>query len=109
MKDVLGTVYVIHFEHPLHHARHYVGWTDSFDRRMKDHRSGRGSSLMAAVSKIMDWQVVLTFPGTRNDERAFKNRKNTPEMCPICAREHVYQAGEIRFPHSGIQSVIWAV
>lgn len=80
-------IYILHFNTPLHHARHYVGYTREglLEERLKRHRSGRGSRLMYAIELAgIDYQVVLTHPGGRNFERRIKRAKNTPRLCPLC-------------------------
>ena len=38
-----GWIYVLHFERPLHHARHYVGYADRDpDRRIREQLQGTG-------------------------------------------------------------------
>ena len=32
-----GTVYLLHFDRPYRHARHYVGWTVDLPGRMSEH------------------------------------------------------------------------
>lgn len=84
----MGIVYLIHFEKPFHHARHYLGFCEdgNLDKRMACHRSGNGSRLMAAVSRAgIAWSVVRTWEGVdRNFERSLKNRKEGPKFCPTC-------------------------
>jgi len=45
-----GTVYLLHFNEPYKHARHYVGWTArNVKRRLAEHEDGRGARLLAVV------------------------------------------------------------
>jgi predicted GIY-YIG superfamily endonuclease len=86
MTHVKGTIYLIHFESPLAHAKHYLGWTNNLEKRLIRHKNGNGSALMRAVKKAgIDWTLVRVWEGKdRFFERALKNRKNTPKLCPIC-------------------------
>jgi hypothetical protein len=80
-------LYLIHFDRPLHHARHYLGYSDEARVRMRMlvHRSGRGAKLLAALRKAsIDWAVVRTMEGDRKRERQLKNRHNSPRLCPVC-------------------------
>jgi hypothetical protein len=84
-------IYLLCFDRPFHHARHYIGFTESVDtieRRCKVHRSGHGSYLLAAVAKAgIDWKVARVWPdGDRNFERKLKNQKQGPRLCPICRK-----------------------
>lgn len=86
---VLGTVYLIHFERPYQHARHYIGWTEDLSARLQAHRDGCGSALMAAVTRAgIGWVVARTWEGEdRGFERRLHRRKNSrARLCPICGR-----------------------
>lgn len=80
-------IYVIHFDEPYHHARHYVGYCadGTLEQRLARHRTGRGSRLMLAVELAgLGWTIALTHPGDRRLERTLKRAKNRPRYCPIC-------------------------
>lgn len=39
-----GTVYLLHFDRPYRHARHYLGWTPrAVSERVADHATGNGA------------------------------------------------------------------
>jgi len=82
-----GTIYLICFHRPLHHARHYLGWTSDLPDRLARHASGNGSRLMAAVGRArIGWTLARTWVGvTRADERRMHKMKNGPRLCPRCA------------------------
>jgi predicted GIY-YIG superfamily endonuclease len=81
----MGTVYLIHFNEKLHHAGHYLGYTDDLLVRLEQHRKGNGSRLMQVIGERgIDWILVRTWSGTRKLERQLKNWKNSPKLCPIC-------------------------
>jgi hypothetical protein len=84
-----GTIYLVHLHRPYAHARHYLGWAADVERRLAEHRAGRGSPLLrAAAAAGIDFQVVRTWPGTRFEERRLHRFKNTPaRLCPICRGE----------------------
>jgi hypothetical protein len=82
-------VYLLHFDEPYKHARHYMGSTTeaNLDARLEHHRTGNGSRLMAAVSSAgISWRVVRLWIGDKNVERQLKNnvRGNTGQYCPEC-------------------------
>ena len=85
----VGTVYLIHFDEPLGHALHYMGWTDDLDRRLDQHQTGRGSRLMAVVvERGIAWRVAKSWENeTRVTERKMKNRGGLRRQCPICRGE----------------------
>lgn len=85
---MMGVVYVIHFERKYYHAQHYIGWAKVLEPRIKRHRQGQGSRLLAHLNKIgIAWEVVFTKPGTGDDERAMKNRHKSSHFCPKCKKK----------------------
>jgi predicted GIY-YIG superfamily endonuclease len=89
MEGERGTVYLIHFDANYAHARHYLGWAKSLNKRLDHHRAGRGARLMAAVSRSgISWRVVRTWEDQdRAFERKLHRRKETPRLCPVCRAE----------------------
>ena len=82
--------YLIHADHPLHHAQHYIGWSDNIARRVKSHKQSKGSKLIAAFNKNnITWSVVRIWPSQdKSFERKLHNGKNSGKwLCPIC-RNH---------------------
>ena len=86
-------VYLIHFTEPLITGRrscqHYLGSTVSFDRRMADHRAGRGARLLQLVNAAgIAWSVVRTWETTSDKryalERELKRQRNHKKLCPTC-------------------------
>ncbi len=83
-------VYLICFDRPFKHARHYIGYCndgeEALESRIDRHRRGDGSRLLRAVTAAgIGWKVVRTWPdGDRNFERKLKNRKKASELCPVC-------------------------
>ena len=89
MNDQIGVVYLIHFDRPYKHARHYLGYTEDLPKRLSLHKCGLGARLMEVVRNAgIDWVVARTWPGDRTLERRLKNRKESPRLCPICRKEH---------------------
>lgn len=85
MKEGVKIVYLLHFDRPYEGVQHYVGYTDNIKGRMKRHKSGNGSKLIAAVtSKGIGFKLVKVWEGDRSLERKIKNYKNSPKICPIC-------------------------
>lgn len=82
----LGTIYLIHFDEPYRHAKHYLGWTRDLEARLELHRNGRGARLMSIVSGAgIGWIVARTWERqTRVEERRLKNRGGSARHCPIC-------------------------
>jgi predicted GIY-YIG superfamily endonuclease len=81
-----GTVYLIHLDKPYKHARHYLGWTNNLDARLEAHQAGHGARLMEVVKAAgITWRLARTWPGSRDRERAIKNRHEAPRLCLECS------------------------
>ena len=79
-------IYLIHFDRPLHHARHYLGYCDdgTLEMRLIRHRAGRGARLLAVLrEQNIGWRVVRVFEGDRRLERRLKANSRV-RLCPIC-------------------------
>ncbi len=85
MTGQLGVIYMLHFERPYRHARHYVGWTDDLLDRLDHHATGTGARLMAVIWHAgIGFTCVRICEGTRHTERAIKDAHCTPRYCPAC-------------------------
>lgn len=84
--------YLIHADSPLHHAQHYIGYSDCIASRIEDHKKSKGSRLVAAFNRSgISWSVVRIWPSQdRSFERKLHRGKNSGKwLCPIC-REHMH-------------------
>jgi predicted GIY-YIG superfamily endonuclease len=80
-----GTVYLLHFERPLHHAQHYLGYTAELEERLDRHRAGTGARIVEVVTERgIPFALVRTWAGTRKLERRLKRRRNARLLCPTC-------------------------
>ena len=85
-----STIYLLHFERPYRHARHYLGSTSDLDARLADHATGRGANLMRVVTAAgIPWTLARTWPGGRVEERRMKGKathgsKGHTKRCPLC-------------------------
>lgn len=97
-------VYIIHFEKPFKHAKHYVGYCDDqrFEERIAEHRQARyQDSFMGKVNAAgIGWHVARTIPGAdENLERRIKEVwKRTSALCPCCTDKprKIYINGQAR-------------
>jgi predicted GIY-YIG superfamily endonuclease len=88
------TVYLLHFDRPYCHARHYLGFACDLDQRIARHRAGDGARLVeVAAAAGIGFVVARTWPGDRTLERSLKRRKASPRLCPICRGHAPLQAG----------------
>ena len=87
----MTAVYVMHFEPPFKHARHYVGFTEHDDvaTRLDEHLKGAGSRLVRAVAKAGHAvHIAHVFIGAdRHFERRIKNHKDVCQWCRLCGRK----------------------
>lgn len=83
-------VYLLHFDRPYCHARHYVGFVDggpaALAKRLDKHRRGDGARLLEVITEAgIGFTLARTWPdGDRTFERRLKNRHNAPRLCPCC-------------------------
>ena len=87
----MGTIYLLCFvdeqgrHTPYRHAGHYMGWTQDLDARIEAHRAGKGARLIQVITAAgLGFVMARTWEGDRHQERALKNRKEGPRLCPIC-------------------------
>jgi predicted GIY-YIG superfamily endonuclease len=82
----LGVVYLLHFDQPYAHARHYTGWTEDLLDRLDKHARGCGARLMNVICQAgIGFTLVRTCEGTRDTERAIKNLGGAVRYCPLCS------------------------
>ncbi|MGI9001431.1 MAG: hypothetical protein ACR2GH_07160 [Pseudonocardia sp.] len=78
-------VYLLHFDRPYRHARHYCGWTTDLPARLAAHRGGRGARLVEVVTGAgIGFRVARTWPGDRARERQIKRQGGLSRCCPLC-------------------------
>jgi predicted GIY-YIG superfamily endonuclease len=85
MSRLDGTVYLLHFDQPYRHARHYTGWTLDLHARLADHAAGRGACLLEVIRNAgIGFTLARTWTGTRSRERALKRQGGASRRCPLC-------------------------
>ncbi len=83
-----GYVYLLHFDRPYRHARHYLGYTANVDQRLAMHAAGRGARLLKVLRDAgIHYTVAWVRVGDRQLERRLKDRHEGPRLCPICQAE----------------------
>lgn len=81
-------IYLLHFDKPVKHARHYLGSADDVDERVERHRRGNGARLtQVATAQGIEMELVRTWEGGKKEERELKRQKNSPRLCPVCNSE----------------------
>ena len=89
MNNEVGLIYLLHFDRPLAHSNHYVGWCGNGNlvERLRRHNAGvsRVKFLIAAKEAGIKFELVRTWVGTRELERKIKNSKAVGRLyCPQC-------------------------
>lgn len=82
-----GVVYLLHFDRPYRHARHYTGWArqGNLAGRLYHHRTGNGARLLAVLAENnIGWHLARVQDGDRNLERRLKNQGGASRRCPSC-------------------------
>ena len=58
-----AVIYLLHFETPYRHARHYTGWTaGDLDARLKQHERGTGALLPLSLVSTTTGSFQSQFP-----------------------------------------------
>jgi len=82
----MATIYLLHLDTPLRHAKHYLGLADDLDARLERHANGHGARMLAVCrDRGITWRCVRTWQGDRKLERWLKRKKAAPSFCPLCA------------------------
>jgi predicted GIY-YIG superfamily endonuclease len=82
----MSTIYLLHLDKPLRHAKHYVGFADDLEARLERHANGSGARMLAVCrERGISWQLARTWTGDRKFERWLKRKKGAAWFCPVCA------------------------
>lgn len=79
-------VYLLHFETPYKHAKHYVGYSKDIDARIELHRQGQAARLTQVIKAagISFVEAKRWRNKSQAFERSLKNRGGASRYCPIC-------------------------
>jgi len=95
LEPTADTVYLLHFDRPYKHAKHYIGYTTDLEARLQAHTNGTGARLMEVIANAgIGFTLARTWDGDRKLERRLKKQKQTPRLCPICRQGGVSYARE---------------
>ena len=109
----MGIVYLLHFEKPLAHAKHYIGYTENLPTRIEEHRKGRSKVRIMQVlfQKGIGFYLARVWKADRDFERHLKNCRDTTKRCPICKDQiriedkKLYSRYNVEDPHFGLIKV----
>ena len=89
-------LYLLHFDRPYKHARHYLGFAEDEETlrsRLEEHKHGRGARLVEVITLAgIGFTVSAILPGDYEEWHRLK-RAHRDRMCPICLRAK-YGLGE---------------
>lgn len=84
-------IYVIHFDKPYKHAKHYTGIAQNVEKRIEKHSKGQGSRLMQVLKENnigFRYNIIAEFPTfseAHAEEKRLKTKVKKPQRyCPIC-------------------------
>lgn len=82
-------VYLLHLATPLGHARHYIGFSQNVEERLRRHRSDRGARFTQVCNQRgIAYSVARVWPNAaRGFESRLKRQKNSAVFCPLCSGE----------------------
>jgi hypothetical protein len=102
MASPRGTVYLLHFERPYKHARHYLGFAQDLERRLELHRAGRGARLVEVIAQAgIGFQLARTLGGRPPARAAAQERpQRAGAALPAlpCREEHRWLNRQLRLP-----------
>jgi hypothetical protein len=83
---VPSRVYMLHLDpEPYKHAAHYTGSAHDLAERMARHGTSDGARLRQVQREAGgSWHIARTWPGGKYEERAIKQWKQAPRLCPDC-------------------------
>jgi ribosomal protein S18 acetylase RimI-like enzyme/predicted GIY-YIG superfamily endonuclease len=100
---LIGEVYLLHFDKPYKHARHYLGWAENAESRIEQHREGSAARLTQVIKDAGIGFVVAKVwaEKPRGFERQLKNQGGLSRHCPVCKaegidRDSVYRKREVQ-------------
>jgi predicted GIY-YIG superfamily endonuclease len=85
----MAYLYLLHFDDPYHHARHYLGITGNLRQRLTSHAVGDAARLTEVLEENdLHWTLsglwLIQEAQEHRIERLIKNRNNGPRLCPVC-------------------------
>lgn len=99
----MEALYILHFDRPLHHARHYAGATKNLQNRLVDHALGNGARITRELLlRRIGWQLARCWTIPWPWEQHLKKMKHTPDYCPICTTKPRDIPGCQEYPVSAI-------
>lgn len=94
-------LYVLHFDKPYKHAKHYTGIAKNVLKRIALHKNGTGARLTQVLKEneiSFRYNIIKEFPNFSEAhayEKYLKTKIKKPQnYCPICKEEKSWQKEE---------------
>lgn len=86
---IAGTIYLLHFNNPHRHAKHYLGWALNYKwvERIEQHKKGTGAVFFRNLVRAgADISFVLARTWENKDRFYERKLKQTGKarFCPVC-------------------------
>jgi predicted GIY-YIG superfamily endonuclease len=80
-------IYLLHFDPPYKHAKHYLGYSADPVKRFERHKAGHGARLVkVAMAAGVKMVLVWVKSGNRKLERRLKGHSST-RICTVCTQK----------------------
>lgn len=86
-------MYLLQFDQPFKHARHFTGWAIKLDARLAEQAAGHGARLLAVVT-----EHGTTGQGSRGREHQLKVQSAAARRCPLCGVTPPHQVPRLPRP-----------
>lgn len=99
-----GWVYILHFDEPIEHARHYIGSSNQLTQRLYAHAVGRGATLtQVAFFRGIGFRIGYVGQARRLSPRSLERRAKhwhgAYQFCAICCEgRHMPVPGTQAYP-----------
>lgn len=93
--DGVEGCYLLHFNEPVGHAEHYLGWALDMGRRIREHQKGTSGARIptAASNRGIGFVVARVWIGaTRGDEMRLHGKSRRPPS-PAMRKQHEHGRG----------------
>lgn len=78
-------IYLLCFDEPYKHAKHYLGSTSDLDKCIEEHENGAHCNLTKVIKKAgISFTLARLWSGDKKEERRIKNMGGLRRVCPLC-------------------------
>ncbi len=95
MDDYRNVCYLIHFDEPLNHSQHYIGFALDLRSRLAKHRRGEGAAILAECNRRgIGYRVVRVWAAGQDRRFSEKQLKalGARYLCPVCIQRDLHMS-----------------